>query len=916
MGENGCYPMIAYGTMGESEAFRNTCRSKGINFDEFNEVGKNIDKYKEDEKWKPIIEQSNALVGTVVSASVHPCFPKGNMVFTSNGYKEIQDVTTEDYVLTKEGYHKVKHTMINRSNDMKNITIKNIGKIRATGNHPFYVRKITKNYKNETLYTEPIWKSVNEFVKDDYVGIKLEECKNVIPAYDNIPTDKISFWWLIGRYIGDGWRKKKYKNRKHEYDVVICANKKDNETNEIKEKLQQLNFYNYWIEDANTTNKFHIQSKCLYEFLSQFKDGAINKTITKDVYDLPKEYIASFLEGYFSADGNVTNNRQTCTSISKGLIYGISKLVLLAYQKPCHIYTDKPKDCIIDGRLIHSDNIRYNLSYTINPKFKNYKIKDGYIWCKISSVEDVEGEFEVYNLEVEDVHSYTVSNILVHNCAFVLDNKDLLYEYGVVKIGDNLCVMITSSEADEYKVLKNDYLIVSVWELIDSTFKEIGKPIIDAHDLLKEIENDERIWKLYEDGITCTLNQVDSDFGTQLCQKYKPKNMAETSMLTAISRPFFDAWREQFLTREEFDTGCKQMNELLASTKGYICFQECLMQYFEWLGQSPSVSIGLIKKISKKKIKQEDFDKLEKDIKKIWIEKTGSEDMFEENWKMVQGCMSYGFCSSHAYSTALDMAYGAYLKVNYPLEYYTVCFNKYSNDSRRTTLLTKELEYFGIKLENVKYGYSKGEYTYDKQTNSIYKGIGSIKYINNDIGNELYSLRDKEFDTFVDLLIYLTENTQIGKRQIEPLIKINYFSQFGKNKKLDMIYEQFQKRYKKTHIDKTKKARKQELYEYENQLEDKPYTLKEQYKHEIELLGYPLTKLEKAPNNIYVVSEYDDKYGIKIKCYNIHDGNTIKMTMYKDDWRLSPIGLGSIIKFDTYMVKKNGDFRLKDYTIL
>jgi DNA polymerase III alpha subunit len=73
LGEHGCYPMIAYGCMQMSEAFRNVCRSKDIPHDEYNEVAKNIEDYFEDEKWKPIIEEANKYVGTVVSASVHPC---------------------------------------------------------------------------------------------------------------------------------------------------------------------------------------------------------------------------------------------------------------------------------------------------------------------------------------------------------------------------------------------------------------------------------------------------------------------------------------------------------------------------------------------------------------------------------------------------------------------------------------------------------------------------------------------------------------------------------------------------------------------------------------------------------------------------------------------------------------------------
>ena len=76
------------------------------------------------------------------------------------------------------------------------------------------------------------------------------------------------------------------------------------------------------------------------------------------------------------------------------------------------------------------------------------------------------------------------------------------------------------------------------------------------------------------------------------------------------------------------------------------------MQYFDWLGVSPAESIGLIKKISKKKIKQSDFDNLEERIKKQWIINTGSEEMFSETWHLVQSCMSYGFCSAHAAATS------------------------------------------------------------------------------------------------------------------------------------------------------------------------------------------------------------------------------------------------------------------------
>ena len=99
------------------------------------------------------------------------------------------------------------------------------------------------------------------------------------------------------------------------------------------------------------------------------------------------------------------------------------------------------------------------------------------------------------------------------------------------------------------------------------------------------------------------------------------------------------------------------------------------MLYFDLFVVSTAESIGLIKKISKKKIHQEDFDALEDRLKTKWIENTGSDNMFSETWGMIQSCISYGFAAPHALAVAIDSLYGAYLKAHYPLEYYTVCLN-------------------------------------------------------------------------------------------------------------------------------------------------------------------------------------------------------------------------------------------------
>lgn len=94
-----------------------------------------------------------------------------------------------------------------------------------------------------------------------------------------------------------------------------------------------------------------------------------------------------------------------------------------------------------------------------------------------------------------------------------------------------------------------------MWKLIHETFEMIGKPIIPAKQLLDEIKDDERIWNLFKNGITCTLNQVDSDLATGYAKKYGIDSFEAGAFLAAAIRPAFDSWREQFLRREDYDTG-------------------------------------------------------------------------------------------------------------------------------------------------------------------------------------------------------------------------------------------------------------------------------------------------------------------------------------------------------------------------
>lgn len=550
-------------------------------------------------------------------------------------------------------------------------------------------------------------------------------------------------------------------------------------------------------------------------------------------------------------------------------------------------------------------------------------------------------EFEEYNNVAKNIDNYrddpkwqpyiekagsyvgTIISSSPHPCAHILSNDDIRAEIGVMRIGDKnkkkgvLCALITSSEADEYRFLKNDYLVVTVWGIISEVFKKIGQPIMSVKKLLEVL--DDKVWKLFEDGITATLNQVDGEWATGLVRKYKPQNIEELAQFVACIRPSFNSFRDKFIKREPYTTGSTKLDEILNSTNHYVLFQENLMQYFEWLGVTPAESISLIKKISKKKIKESDFDNLTDRIREGWIRQTGTMDQFEETWADMQSMMNYGFNTPHGTAYALDCLYCAYLKANYPLDYYSVVLNMYDKDQSKTDKLVKELEYFGIKLSSIKFRYSGPEYRSDKTTNTIYKGMSSIKYLNKRMSRELNEFAQAPFKDFYDLLNMIDTKTTVNSRQLEVLIKLNFFSEFGNPNQLlyqNELYNKYFSRaqFKKDELNSDEIAailmcdhtETERLYKINNQMElirqlDNSAKITtpicDKLSYEDEHLGYIATVIPSVSPQLAYITNVNDKYRNRlVTLYRLNSGETEVVKIRVKTFERSPVKKGQIIK--------------------
>nr|WP_156736287.1 PHP domain-containing protein [Mycobacterium sp. E3298] len=571
-----------------------------------------------------------------------------------------------------------------------------------------------------------------------------------------------------------------------------------------------------------------------------------------------------------------------------------------------------------------SQNLPFEIANEVSQQLEKYE-------ADLKYAEDDEKDLiDVYDYVDEKHHNlikesekYTgiISDKKPHPCGHLLYQGNIKEEIGLILLKSEstkkevLAALVDGEIAEYFKFLKNDLLKVDVVKTNYDTYKRINKPIHTETELLDEIKNNEKVWKIYEDGLTVGINQVEKYSTTQKVKKYKPKNISELTAFIAAIRPSFKSMYHVFESRQPFSYGIKSFDDLIQTEEmknSFVLYQEQTMATLAYAGFPTDETYGIIKAISKKKpdVVKPLKDRFLKGFSEKIIERENRSldealEMSEQVWKIIEDSSGYGFNASHAYSYALDSVYCAYLKSHHTIYFYETLLRHFSakKNKEKVSALKEEMQRgFGILDGGFKFGYDNRMFVANEDENKIYSDLSSIKYMNVKVAEELYELGKKSYDSFVDLLVDIEENTSINTRQLDILVKINYFSKFGGNNELLKIVELFstgKETYKKTHKDATKIKRLEIIKERASEifltLKEKKIPPNEQIEFEKEVMGYAQTIYPELDEYHGVITEINTQYSPRLTIYNLINGTENVAKLNKKEYSNSNLKVGSII---------------------
>ncbi|MFH1075203.1 MAG: DNA polymerase III subunit alpha, partial [Candidatus Firestonebacteria bacterium] len=330
-------------------------------------------------------------------------------------------------------------------------------------------------------------------------------------------------------------------------------------------------------------------------------------------------------------------------------------------------------------------------------------------------------------------------------------------------------------------LLKMDFLGLKTLTVIKDCIKNIKKErglVIDPNNLPLE---DAKSFQILCEAKSAGIFQLESAGMKDLLRKMKPQTIFDIIALIALYRPGPMEWIDEFVKRKHGQISIKyehpDLEDILKETYGIMLYQEQVMQATVKLAGFTMAQADILRKAMSKK----DPEAMEKQrllFIKGAVAKKINEVKAEKIFNEIAKFAGYGFNKSHSASYAIVSYQTAYLKANYPLEYYAALLSSEINNAEKIGVYVDEIRKGGFILQPPCINLCDTKFSV--HDNKIFFALSAIKNVGVAATEMFIKEREKngpfkslqDFCNRVDLRI-------ANKEVIESLIQSGAFDCFG-----------------------------------------------------------------------------------------------------------------------------------------
>ena len=375
-------------------------------------------------------------------------------------------------------------------------------------------------------------------------------------------------------------------------------------------------------------------------------------------------------------------------------------------------------------------------------------------------------------------------NISTHAAGVVLSNDPLDQVVPLVKgPNDGIMTQYSKDYIEEVGLLKMDFLGLKNLTIIDYMIKDIEKNY-DIKININEIDlDDQKTYRLISSGDTFGIFQLESPGMKNLLIKMKCNCLDDIIAAIALFRPGPMANIPAYIARkngqEPITYPLECLKPILSSTYGIMIYQEQIMQVARKVAGFSLAKADILRKaVSKKTVSL--MTSMKSEFITGAINNGFSEEEGNKVFDLIEKFANYGFNKSHSVAYGYVAYWLAYLKANYPLEFFSALLsNEQSSDSSKISCIQEGRKY-GIRLLPPSINYS---------TNRFKVEDGNIRYSLLAIKNVGYAgylaiVEERKKGLFKDIFDFVSrmESSKLNSKMIDSLIMAGAFDEFKLNR--------------------------------------------------------------------------------------------------------------------------------------
>ncbi|MAI06447.1 MAG: DNA polymerase III subunit alpha [Alphaproteobacteria bacterium TMED87] len=337
-------------------------------------------------------------------------------------------------------------------------------------------------------------------------------------------------------------------------------------------------------------------------------------------------------------------------------------------------------------------------------------------------------------------------------------------------------------------LVKFDFLGLKTLTVIDKAIKLLEKRNIHI-DISNISLSDKRTFELLCKGETGGVFQLESSGMRDSLRKLKPDVFEDIIAMVALYRPGpmdnIPSFIERKHGREEIYYLHNVLEPYLKETYGIMIYQEQVMQAAQVISGYSLADADILRRAMGKKLPEE-MDAQEEKFISGAIARNTTREKAQKIFKDMAVFAGYGFNKSHAAAYGLIAYQTAFLKANYPVEFFAAIMSLDLQDTDKLSTFRSELTRSGILLLPPDINKSNSEFSVErteKNTLAIRYALSAIKNVGTGIIKTICNEREmngvyKDIYDFANRL----DPSNFNKRTLENLSKAGALDSLNKNR--------------------------------------------------------------------------------------------------------------------------------------